>query len=165
MKLIRIDESTGHQYQYSLPKLENDDIVEKQNEDSSGKTERIRKMLEIKGIKQSKEEKEFINRIEPMYIYASISGYEYIKMNIVEFLWFLNIINALMEIDADELGFYGINLFVSRKKEANNSNSYELAQFEFGGHPSTISGMTDALREGLFDEEDPMGFFDTVRYL
>ena len=28
-----------------------------------------------------------------------------------------------------------------------------------------ISGMTDALRDGLFDSEDPSGFFDNIRYL
>ena len=167
MYLIRIDEN-GAQHQYKFPGLEKDGIENEKIENStlskSGKEARIKKMMEASG-KKVEEKIEFINRVEPNYIYASISGYEYIKMNIVEFFWFVNIINALIEIDTDELGFYGINVFVSKKKETDVMDTYELVQFEIGGHLSTISGLTDALREGLFDSEDPLSFFDNIRYM
>lgn len=164
MYLIRVDD-TGYQYQYKFPKMENDQVLEKtENSSTSGKEERIKKMLAASG-KNIEEKKEFINRIEPNYIYASISGYEYIKMNIVEFFWFVNILNALIEIDTDEFGFYSINLFVVKNVVGSSVASHELVSFEMGGYPSTISGMTDALRDGLFNSEDPSDFFDNIRYL
>lgn len=166
MKLIRVDELTGKQYQYSLPLLENESIeVVDADSASSSKQERINRMIKTMAKASDKQDEEIINRIEPNYIYASISGYEYIKMNIVEFHWFVNIVNALIEIDSDEFGFYGINIFIAKERDGINSSNYELVQFEYMGFPSTISGLTDALRAGHFDGNDPHVFFDNIRYL
>ena len=167
MYLIRIDEN-GAQQQYKFPGLEKDGIENEKIENStlskSGKEARIKKMMEASG-KKVEEKIEFINRVEPNYIYASISGYEYIKMNIVEFFWFVNILNALIEIDSDELGFYGINLFVPKENVGAGTHSYELVSFELGEYSSTVLGMSDALKAGLFNSEDPLSFFDNIRYL
>ena len=131
---------------------------------SSSKQERIKKMLEASG-KKIEEDLVFINRIEPNFIYASISGYEYIKMNIIEFIWFIHILNALIEIDTDELGFYGVNLFVAKERESGNTHSYELVQFEFMGYASNVLDLSEALRQELFDWSNPETFFNNIKYL
>lgn len=167
MFLIRIDE-TGIQHQYKFPTLEKEPGLcssQGSTQATSGKEERIKRMLAASNKKLETTDMEFVNSIEPNYIYASISGYEYIKMNINEFIWFINILNALIEIDTDELGFYGINLFAPKEAFGSSIKSYELVPFELGTYSSTVMGMTDALRAGLFDEENPMSFFDDIRYL
>lgn len=162
MKLIRVDEN-GIQHQYLLPSLKKDiDGIDEKK--SSSKQERIKKMLEASG-KKIEEDLVFTNRIEPNFIYASISGYEYIKMNIVEFNWFIHILNALIEIDTDELGFYGVNLFVAKERESGNTHSYELVQFEFMGYSSNVLDLSEALRQELFDWNNPETFFNNIKYL
>ena len=166
MKLIRVDELTGKQYQYSLPLLENESIeVVDVESTSSSKQERINRMIKTMAKASDKQEEEIINRIEPNYIYASISGYEYIKMNIIEFNWFIHILNALIEIDTDELGFYGVNLFVAKERESGNTHSYELVQFEFMGYASNVLDLSEALRQELFDWSNPETFFNNIKYL
>ena len=104
MKLIRIDE-IGKQYQYNLPDLK---AEFPEQEGQSSKQERINKMLEAQGKGKNKTDIDFQNYLEMGHIYATISGYEYIKMDLNEFWSFVNILNALASIDgiADNLATF-----------------------------------------------------------
>lgn len=176
MKLIRVEE-TGVQFQYSLPTLQAEaSIIQDETgknktltEEDIRKQERINKMLIAQGRTPEKVKGELANHIEPNFVYLSISGYEYIKMNLEEFWWFVNIINALANIDADELGFYGINLFVCKEVISAN-RSYELVQFEYtvlsgDTYSGNISGMCDALMALDFNETSYKNFFSNIKLL
>ena len=164
MKLIRVAD-TGIQHQFSLPSLSADGFAKiDMSEEDMRKQERINKMLIAQGRTPERVTKDFINHIEPNYIYATISGYEYIKMDLKEFWWFMNIINALANIDADELGFYGINLFVCKESLSINK-SVDLVQFEYAGHEGNISGMCDAIMLGDLNEKNYDSFFTEIRLL
>lgn len=160
MKLIRIEE-TGKQYQFNLPDLN----AEVQIEEVSSKQARINKMLESQGKSPNKEEIEFHNYLEMGYIYATISGYEYIKMDLNEFWSMINTLNALASIDSDELGFYGLNLFVPKKSSSAGLNAIELVSFEFNNHQNNVLGMCDALTSGDLTKENLNEFFNLIRYL
>lgn len=156
MYLVRMDEN-GITQQYGLPYLEVQNNV--QNE-LSGKEERIKKMLEKSG--KLEKNLDLPNNLEDGYIYASISGYEYIKMDLHEFWWFINILNALANLDADELGFFGINLFVVKITDSGNK---ELVAFELGTNSNTVLGMCDALMSGDIKKENISKFFEMIRIL
>ena len=161
MKLIRIDE-IGKQYQYNLPDLK---AEFPEQEGQSSKQERINKMLEAQGKGKNKTDIDFQNYLEMGHIYATISGYEYIKMDLNEFWSFVNILNALASIDSDELGFHGINLYVPKLNNNGTSSSIELIPFEFCEHPNTVLGMCDALASEILSKENLNEFFNLIRYL
>lgn len=165
MKLIRVDES-GKQYQYNLPDLK---AEFSEQDGQSSKQERINKMLEAQGKSQNKSDTEFANYIELNFIYATISGYEYIKMDIKEFWNMINSMNALASIDSDELGFFGVNFFVPKKNDLSNSFALDLVQFEYnsGGNAygGNVIGMCDALARSDFSNENYELFFTKLRYL
>ena len=167
MKLIRVEE-TGKQHQFNLPdlKAENQDT---QEQETSSKQMRINKMLEAQGKSPNKSDTEFTNYIELNFVYATISGYEYIKMDIKEFWNMINSMNALASIDSDELGFFGVNFFVPKKNEISNSFALDLVQFEYnsGGnnYSGNVFGMCDALAQGDFNLENLELFFTKLRYL
>ena len=163
MKLIRVEE-TGKQYQFNLPDLK---AEQEQEGQTSSKQERINKMLAAQG--KGKVDTEFANYIELNFVYATISGYEYIKMDINEFWNMINSMNALASIDSDELGFFGVNFFVPKKNEVSNSFALDLVQFEYNSGGNTYSGnvigMCDALAQSDFSNENFELFFTKLRYL
>lgn len=165
MKLIRIDE-IGKQYQYNLPDLK---AEFPEQEGQSSKQERINKMLEAQGKGKNKTDIDFQNYLEMGHIYATISGFEYIKMNKTEFWHMINSMNALASIDSDELGFFGVNFFVPKKKESSNSFALDLVQFEynFGGnvYDGNVVGMCDALANLDYNANNHSLFFEHLRYL
>lgn len=167
MKLIKIDE-IGKQYQYNLPDLKADN-QDYQEQETSSKQARINKMLEAQGKTSNKIDTNFSNYIELNFIYATISGYEYIKMDLKEFWNMVNSMNALSSIDSDELGFFGVNFFVPKKNEVSNSFALDLVSFEYnsGGnvYNGNVFGMCDALAQGDFDIENIELFFTKLRYL
>ena len=160
MKLIRVEE-TGKQYQFNLPDLKADVEVE----EVSSKQARMNKMLEASGKSQNVGDILPNNYLEMGYIYATISGYEYIKMSLDEFWSFINTLNALASIDSDELGFYGVNLFVPKINNLSNSNAIDLVPFELGTYQNNILGMCDALTSGDLTKENLNSFFSLIRYL
>lgn len=161
MKLIRVEES-GKQYQFNLPDLK---AEHQEQEATSSKQERINKMLEAQGKSQNKLDIDFHSYLEMGYVYATISGYEYIKMDLNEFWSFVNVLNALDSIDSDELGFHGINLYVPKLSAGGTSNTIDLVPFEFGEHQNTVLGICDALTSGILTKENLNEFFNLIRYL
>lgn len=164
MKLIRLDEF-GKPYQFNLPDLKAEHREQSDQEQQSSKQERINKMLEAQGKSKTKTDIDFHNYLEMGYIYATVSGYEYIKMDLNEFWSFVNVLNALASIDSDELGFYGINLYVPKSNNTGTSSTIELVSFEFYEHSNTVLGMCDALASGTLSKENLNEFFNLIRYL
>lgn len=165
MKLIRVEE-TGKQYQFNLPDLKSEQHTEAE---TSSKQARINMMLEKQGKNLNKVDSELNNYIELNFVYATISGFEYIKMNKTEFWHMINSMNALASIDSDELGFFGVNFFVPKKKESSNSFALDLVQFEynFNGnvYDGNVVGMCDALANLDYNANNHSLFFEHLRYL
>lgn len=161
MKFIRV-EDTGVQYQFILPSMEPDDKQIDTNV-SESKRMRIDMMLKAQG-KQSDAKLVFENYVEPGFVYVTMSGFEYIKMDITEFWNMINVLNALANIDADELGFFGLNLFVCREKNG-ASKEYELAQFEYNTFAGNVLGICDALMAGELHKDNYNTFFNDIRIL
>lgn len=171
MKLIRV-EDTGVQYQFKLPTLEPDYEENGLNkprpvtEEEIRKQDRINKMLIAQGKQPNKAKVEYQSYLELNCIYATVSGYEYIKMDAVEFWHMINTLNALANIDANNP--YGLNLFVCKLKLGSNTE-YELVQFEYNAngniYSGTLEGMFDALGAEDYNESNHNLFFNNLRFL
>lgn len=177
MKLIRIEE-TGLQIQYNLPDLTydgleaNDSSKEPVTEEEIRKKERINKMLLAQGKTPENQKVELFNYIEPNFIYATSSGYEYIKLTLDEFWAFINTLNALASIDLDESGFYSLNFYVSNQVNfGNKTTSKDLVQFEYYSSDkvnwcsNNALSICDALAAGIINEQNYKNFFNDIKLL
>ena len=145
MQLIVIDD-IGMQKLLSLPSGE--EIKLEANLDnttiSDSRKERIARALKAQGRGIEIKTDEFKNYIEEKYFYLTVSGSEYLKMDLQEFWQFVNVCNALSMIDAGEQAFYAVNVYYPKLRQTSNSDgivqvtSTELESFLIPDPDGTI---------------------------
>ena len=128
MQLIVIDD-IGMQKLLSLPSGE--EIKLEANLDnttiSDSRKERIARALKAQGRGIEIKTDEFKNYIEEKYFYLTVSGSEYLKMDLQEFWQFVNVCNALSMIDV-------IDIFANCKKIRDEKDQEEYNLFNNCGN-------------------------------
>ena len=157
MQLIVVND-IGTQKLCSLPSGE----PIKNSLEESSKNERIIRMLKAQG-KEPEEENQ--NYIEANFFYLTLSGEEYLKVNLNELWNCIEICNALCMIDSGEFSFYAINVYYSKSNDFENTlgktsketnlDSFIIKDFESNEEfSSSIGNLGSCLARGIIKNKE-----------